>query len=83
MNERQHPTRPWDDRQALAMLANAPAGLPKALLTAQGVRTERLADLVSDGLATAQPERREAAGRAIEGPRFQITDAGRRALATV
>jgi hypothetical protein len=70
-----------DDRQALAMLAHSPEGLPKELLAAHGFKIERLTALVRDGLAIAQSETVRAGGRRPEITRLRITDAGRRALA--
>jgi len=67
-------------RDALELLAAASPSCPELLLLAHGFKTEMLAGLVCEGLATAQPELVNAGGRPLEVVRFKITDAGRRAL---
>jgi DNA-binding PadR family transcriptional regulator len=49
-------------------------------LLADGFTVDILADLVSEGLATAQRDTLRVGGRMIRVERYRITDAGRRAL---
>ena len=67
-------------RDALELLAAASPSCPELLLWAHGFKIEMLADLVREGLATAQPEAVNAGGRQIEVVRVRITNAGRKAL---
>ena len=70
-----------EQRRALDLLATGPRGYTKARLVADGFAIDMLADLVSEGLATAQRETLRVGGRAIRVERYRITDAGRDALA--
>jgi hypothetical protein len=67
-------------RRALELLASCPGGCTEAILSAHGFTVEQMADLVRDGLATAQTARIVAGTREIEVARVRITDAGRLAL---
>ena len=75
------PRRSAERRRALELLDASPDGCPAAILLAHGFKTELLAGLVNERLATAAPERVKAGARAVEVIRIKITDAGRRALA--
>jgi hypothetical protein len=68
-------------RRALEMLADAALrGCTGATLLAHGFKVDMLADLVREGLATANRETMRVSGRKIAVARVRITDAGRRAL---
>jgi hypothetical protein len=67
-------------RQALRLLAGSPFGCSEAILLAHGFKTELLAVLVRDGLASTQPGTTRAGRRRLEVVWVMITDAGRRAL---
>jgi hypothetical protein len=71
-----------DQGRALRLLDEAgPRGTPEVLMEmAHGFKSEVLAGLVRDGLASVAPESMRAGGRAITVARLRITDAGRRAL---
>ena len=62
------------------MLAGNPRGATKAWLLADGFTVDMLADLVREGLATAQPGTSRAGGREIRVERYRIADAGRNAI---
>jgi hypothetical protein len=68
--------------RALGMLADAGRnGVTAAIMLANGFKTQMLAHLDREGLATAMiAERVRDGGKMIEVVRFRITDAGRRAL---
>ena len=67
-----------DQRRALAVLSRTPRGMTKAaLIYGHGFTADLLAELVSDGFATATPGTVRAGGRPIEVIRIKITDAGR------
>jgi hypothetical protein len=68
-------------RRALRLLAANPLGCTEAILLAHGFKTELLALLVRDGLATTQPGTMRAGRRQIEVVWVTITGAGQRALA--
>ena len=70
-----------DRRRALELLASCPGGCTEAILVAHGFTVEQMAELVRDGLVTAQTARIAAGSRTIEVARIRITDAGRRVLA--
>jgi hypothetical protein len=70
-----------DQTRALELLADSPRGCTEAILLAHGFSIELLAELVRDGLATAEPERMRASGQPVEVVRLHITEAGWRALA--
>jgi hypothetical protein len=70
-----------DERRLLEFLAASDDGCTEATLLAHGIALELFDGIVSAGLATAQAERRFAAGRRVEITRVRITDAGRLALA--
>ena len=70
-----------EQRRALRSLAGSPLGCTEAILLAHGFRTELLALLVRDGLATTQRGTMCAGRRKIEVVWVMITDAGQRALA--
>jgi hypothetical protein len=69
-----------EQRRALELLAGGPRGYTKARLFADGFAIDMLADLVREGLATAQRETMRVGGRQIRVERYCITDAGRRAI---
>ena len=69
-----------EQRQVLELLAGSPRGYTKGRLLADGFTVDTLADLVREGLATAQRETLRVGGRTIRVERYRITDAGRRAL---
>jgi hypothetical protein len=65
-----------DERRALRLLDEAePRGCTEAALLAHGFRTELLAGLVCDGLASKAPESIRAGGRSVAVARLRITDA--------
>jgi hypothetical protein len=70
-----------EQRQALELLAAGPRGYTKARLLVDGFTVDMLADLVREGLATAQRETMRVGGREIRVERYRITDAGRDVLA--
>ena len=69
-----------EQRRALELLAGGPRGYTKARLLADGFTVDMLADVVREGLATAQRETLRVGGRTIRVERYRITDAGRRAI---
>jgi hypothetical protein len=69
-----------EQRRALELLAAGPRGCTKGRLLADGFTVDMLADLVSEGLATAQRETMRVGGRTIRVERYRITDAGRKAI---
>jgi hypothetical protein len=69
-----------EQRQALELIASRPRGCTKGLLLADGFAADMLADLVSDGLATAHRGAVRVGGRQIRVERYRITDAGRKAI---
>ena len=70
-----------EQRRALEILAAAGLqGCAGATLLSHGFRIDMLADLVGDGLATANRETMRAGKRKITVARICITDAGRRAI---
>jgi DNA-binding PadR family transcriptional regulator len=69
-----------EQRQALELLASNPRGCTKGWLLADGFTVDILADLVREGLATAQRGTSRVGGRQIRVERYRITDDGRRAL---
>jgi hypothetical protein len=70
-----------EQRRALEMLAATELnGCSGATLLGQGFRVAMLADLVGDGLATANRETKKAGKGRAAGVRIRITDAGRQAL---
>jgi hypothetical protein len=70
-----------EQRRALRLLAGSPLGCTEAILLAHGFKTELLALLVRDGLATTQRGTMRAGRRRTEVVWVMITDAGRRAVA--
>jgi hypothetical protein len=64
-------------RQVLELLAASPGGCTKGRLLADGFTVDMLADLVREGLATAQRGTLRVGGRTIRVERYRITDAGR------
>jgi hypothetical protein len=69
-----------DQRRALELLADSPRGCIEAIMPAHGFKSELLAGLVRDGLASKAPESVSAGWRSVAVARLRITDAGRRAL---
>ena len=69
-----------EQRQALELIAGSQRGCTKGRLLADGFTVDTLADLVREGLATAQRGTLRVGGRTIRVERYRITDAGRRAL---
>ena len=72
-------TRPH--RRALELLAGSAAGMTGSVLMAHGITRTLLAELILDGLASADTERTRAGERLVAVQRFRITEAGRVALA--
>jgi hypothetical protein len=74
--------RPQPDRRrrVLALLASCDDGCNEALMVAHGFPAPLLAELVTDGLATAHADRIVAGGRTLNVARVKITAAGRLAL---
>jgi hypothetical protein len=70
-----------EEHRLLEMLDGSADGSTDAVLRAHGFELDVLISLVSAEFATATPERVFGAGKPVEIPRVQITDAGRRALA--
>jgi len=68
---------------ALTLLAANPRGMPEGILHAHGISIDDMVAVVQAGLATARGERVRAGGQVIEVATVQITDAGRKALASV
>jgi hypothetical protein len=68
-------------RRALELLAASPDGCSEAIMLAHGFTVDFLVALIRTGMATRQPERVVAGGRAMEVARVRITEVGRRALA--
>ena len=69
-----------EHRRVLRLLAGNPLGCTEAILLARGFKTELLALLVRDGLATTQPGTMRAGRRQIKVLWVMITDVGQRAL---
>ena len=69
-----------EQRQALELIAGRPRGCTKARLLADGFTADMLADLVREGLATAQRGTLRVGGRTIGVERYRITDDGRKAI---
>jgi hypothetical protein len=69
-----------EQRQVLELLAGSPGGYTKGRLVADGFTVGTLADLVREGLATAQRGTVRVGGRMIRVERYRITDDGRSAL---
>jgi hypothetical protein len=67
-------------RRLLRLLARCPDGCTEALLMAYGFSIKFLADVVFDGLATAELSTTRAGNREVIVVWMQITDAGRRAI---
>jgi hypothetical protein len=76
----QKPHLSAEQRRALELLAGGPRGYSKARLLAEGFTADILADLVREGLATAQRETMRVGGRTIRVERYRITEAGRWAI---
>jgi hypothetical protein len=74
--------RQRERQRALALLASCPDGCPEAIMIAHGFSFEQMVELVGDGLASTTEERVRAGKQTLEVTRVQITDAGRRALAS-
>jgi hypothetical protein len=71
-----------DQRSALALIAEAPRGVPESVLVdVHGFTVDALAGLVRGGLARVAPEKVRGGGKTIEVVRVMVTDAGRRGLA--
>jgi hypothetical protein len=69
-----------EQRQALALLLNAPRGLTGAtLVRIYGITFDLLTGLVRDGLAEVVTGTARAGGRTMQVDRVRITEAGRRA----
>ena len=69
-----------EQRRALELIAGRPGGYTKGRLLADGFTADMLADLVREGLATAQRGTLRAGGRTIKVERYRITDDGRKAI---
>jgi hypothetical protein len=76
----QKPHLSAEQRQALELIGSGPRGCTKGLLLADGFAADMLADLVREGLATAQRGTSRVGGREIRVERYRITDAGRKAI---
>jgi hypothetical protein len=76
----QKPHLSAEQRRALELLAGGPRGATKARLLTDGFTVDMLADLVREGLATAQRETMRVGSREIRVERYRITDAGRNAI---
>jgi hypothetical protein len=74
------PSRSGTAARARILAATEPHGCSGGTLLGQGFRVGMLADLVSDGLATAHRETMKAGKREAARVRIRITDAGRQAL---
>jgi hypothetical protein len=71
---------PFDQREALRMLAGSPNGTTESILLTHGFGIGTLHDLVSSGLATAKRRTVPAGQRLIGVNWMEITEAGRQAL---
>jgi hypothetical protein len=69
-----------EQRRALEFLAASPGGYTKGRLLADSSIADMLADLVREGLTTAQRGTLRAGGRTIRVERYRITDNGRKAI---
>jgi hypothetical protein len=70
-----------DWRRVLELLASCPDGTTDTLLlTAHGLTTKTLVELIRAGLATAHQEKLVIAGRTTKLMRVRITEAGREVL---
>lgn len=69
-----------DHRRALELLAGNANGRTGSLLLAYRVTPTLLAELIPDGLASADTECMMAGGKAVEVRRFRVTPARRAAL---
>ena len=67
-----------DRLRALKLLADTEDGATSAILLAHGIPSALIAELISDGLATAHSKPVLAGGRTVT--LIKITDAGRREL---
>jgi hypothetical protein len=72
---------PFDQREALRMLAGSPNGATESTLLTHGFAIGMLHDLVSSGLATAERRTVQAGRELIEVKWMTITEIGRLALA--
>jgi hypothetical protein len=72
---------PFDQREALRMLAGSPNGSTESILLTHGFGIGTLHDLVGSALATRERRTVRAGQRMIEVTWMEITDAGRQALA--
>jgi hypothetical protein len=72
---------PFDQREALRVLAGSPVGSTESIVLAHGFGIGTLHDLVRDGLATAERRNVRAGQRRIEVTWMTVTDAGRPAFA--
>jgi hypothetical protein len=68
-------------RRLLRMLARHPNGCSEALLMGYGFSMKFLADIVFDGLATAEPSTTQIGGREATVVWMRITDKGQREIA--
>jgi hypothetical protein len=75
-----NPSLTAEQRRVLELLAGSPRGYTKGRLLADGFTVDILADLVREGLATAQRGTVRVGGRMIRVERYRITDDGRSAL---
>jgi hypothetical protein len=71
---------PFDQSEALRMLAGSPGGCTESILLAHGFAIGTLHDLVDSGLATSERRTVCTGQRMIEVTWLAITDAGRAAL---
>jgi hypothetical protein len=71
---------PFDQREALRMLAGSPNGTTESILLTHGFGIGMLHDLVSSGLATAERRTARAGRELIEVKWMTITEAGRQVL---
>jgi hypothetical protein len=69
-----------DGRRVLTMLAGSPDGATERWLTANGVSSGLLVELVAAGLVTTTSEHVRRGGRQVMPTRVKITGAGWRAL---
>jgi len=69
-----------DHLRALRILAGSPNGCAEVLLSARGVSTKTMVELVKAGYATMRTDRVRARGKAIEVTTVTITPAGREAI---
>jgi hypothetical protein len=70
-----------DQRRALEMLACSPNGCTESALRAHGFRVGLLARIVRAKFAVARPDHVKVTERTVSFVRFEITEAGRRAMA--